>query len=70
MNHLNRGLHLSTALTSNKPKSELWSPLSLNQDDQVEDPLLRGIPRVRGLGVTVLGAPIGYHSFIREFLQE
>ena len=28
-----RGLHLLAALTSSKPKLEMWSLLSLNQDD-------------------------------------
>ena len=34
------------------------------------DPLNRGIPRVRGLGITLLGAPIGHQGFIAEALQE
>ena len=62
-----RGLHLSTALTSPHPKSEVWSPLP--DFAQEEDPLQRGIPKVQALGVTLLGAPIGYNSFVREALK-
>ena len=34
------------------------------------DPLNKGIPRVRGLGITLLGAPVGHEGFIAQSLQE
>ena len=59
------GLHLSTSLTSANPKSQVWSPLFQTGSD---DPLDRGIPKVRDLGVTFLGAPIGNPAFTRGFI--
>ena len=50
-----RGLHLSTSLTSLEPKTDVWCPLDLG--DEGEDPLQRGVPRVRSLGVILLGLP-------------
>ena len=35
-----------------------------------QDPLLRGIPKVRaGDGIVVLGAPVGYAGFVKEKLE-
>ena len=66
-----RGLILSTAATvslPSEPKTKLWSPLS-GIGDQEQDPLNRGIPKVRsGSGITVLGAPVGYDAYAREVL--
>ena len=59
------GLHLSTELTSPKSKSQVWSPLF---QDGEQDPLQRGNPRLWGLGVVLLGAPLVFQSFVREEL--
>ena len=68
-----RGLILSTAATvsaPSEPKTKLWSPLS-GVGDQDQDPLNRGIPKVRaGSGIIVLGAPVGYDAFAREVLHD
>ena len=56
-----RGLVLSTLVTTpENPKSTVWSPLFLNGD---MDPLGRGVPRVRDMGVTLLGSPVGNQAF-------
>ena len=35
-----------------------------------QDPLLRGIPKVRaGDGIVVLGAPVGYAGYVKEKLE-
>ena len=35
-----------------------------------QDPLHRGIPKVRaGDGIVVLGAPVGYNNFVREKIE-
>ena len=65
-----RGLHLSTRRTvgpNETPKTTLWCPHAVGIGD---DPLQRGIPFTRGLGVTLLGAPIGWEGYTRQFLQE
>ena len=64
-----RGLHLSTAATitpPSKPKTTLWSPLSVQTHD---DPLNRGIPVVREEGVVLLGAPLGSENFVGEVIR-
>ena len=67
------GLILSTSATVDppaNPKSRVWSPLS-GIGDQNQDPLNRGIPKVRsGSGIIVLGAPVGYEAFVREALHD
>ena len=47
----------------------VWSPLDgIGDNDQ--DPLLRGIPKVRsGEGIVVLGAPVGYTGFVKDKLN-
>ena len=65
-----KGLILSTAATvkaPSRPKTTVWSPLDVTGD---EDPLGKGIPRVRGLGITLLGAPLGHIGYEAEVLQE
>ena len=65
-----RGLHLSTAATvlaPAQPKSTVWCPRDLTS--QEEDPLNRGIPRVREAGVVLLGAPVGDYHFVRDTLE-
>ena len=67
-----RGLTLSraaTVLPPSFPKSVVWSSMDgLGEVDQ--DPLQRGIPKVRaGEGIVVLGAPVGYHSFVESKLK-
>ena len=42
-----------------EPKSLVWCPLDLHGASGDADPLQRGVPCHRGLGVTVLGAPVG-----------
>ena len=67
-----RGLILSRAATVHPPslpKSVVWSPLDGIGDNE-QDPLLRGIPKVKaGDGIVVLGAPVGYHAFVKEKLK-
>ena len=65
-----RGLILSTAHTTRAPalpKTSVWSKLDLTGDD---DPLGKGVPRVRGLGITLLGAPLGHQGYEQEVIQE
>ena len=65
-----RGLILSTAHTTRAPalpKTTVWSKLDVTGDD---DPLGKGVPRVRGLGITLLGAPLGHHGYEEEVIQE
>ena len=67
-----RGFTLSRAATvqpPSSPKSVVWSPIDgLGEEDQ--DPLGRGIPKVKaGEGIVVLGAPVGYHAFVKEKLE-
>ena len=67
-----RGLTLSraaTVLPPSSPESVVWSPMDgLGEVDQ--DPLQRGIPKVRaGEGIVALGAPVGYHSFVKSKLK-
>ena len=56
--------HQQTPLS---PLYTVWSKLDVTGDI---DPLNKGIPRVRGLGITLLGAPIGHQGFVAEALQE
>ena len=67
-----RGLILSRAATVTPPslsKSVVWSSID-GIGDSDQDPLKRGIPKVRaGDGIVVLGAPVGYNDFIREKLS-
>ena len=67
-----RGLTLSRAATvqpPSTPKSVVWSPMS-GVGENEQDPLLRGIPKVRaGDGIVVLGAPVGYCGFVKEKLE-
>ena len=52
------------------PKSVVWSPTDLSGEAE-QDPLQRGIPKVRGGdGIVVLGAPVGYTAFVKEKLQK
>ena len=66
------GLTLSQAATvqpPSTPKSLVWSPLDGVLEPQ-QDPLNRGIPKVRASdGIVVLGAPVGYSGFIKEKLE-
>ena len=65
-----RGLFLSTARTvppQAKPKSTVWSPCGVNLQD---DPLDRGIPRVKEEGIILLGSPIGSQHFVDEAIRE
>ena len=64
------GLILSTGQTvkaPDPPKTTVWSRLDMSDDD---DPLGRGVPRVRGDGITLLGAPLGSDDFVATALQE
>ena len=65
-----RGLILSTAHTTRAPslpKTTIWSKLDVSGDN---DPLGKGVPRVRGLGITLLGAPLGHRGYETELLEE
>ena len=68
-----RGLILSTSATvqpPKQPKSCVWSPMD-GVDDLDQDPLLRGVPKVRSSdGITVLGAPVGWREYVREKIAE
>ena len=40
-------------------------------DDLDQDPLLRGVPKVKSSdGITVLGAPVGWREYVREKIAE
>jgi len=56
-----RGLHL------NASKSMVWCP---GHDQGDDDPLERGIPRVRKGRVKLLGSPVGRQLFEREVLVD
>ena len=65
-----RGLILSTAHTTRAPslpKTTVWSKLDEAGDN---DPLGKGVPRVHGPGITLLGAPLGHHEYEAEVLEE
>ena len=49
-----RGLHLSTAATTNNPKSTVWFPKAAQADILGPDPLGRGIPQVEEEGIVLL----------------
>ena len=53
-----------------EPKSLVWCPVDLHGATGDADPLDRGVPRHRGLGVTVLGAPVGNEEAVKEALQK
>ena len=64
------GLILSTGQTvkaPDPPKTTVWSRLDMSDDD---DPLGKGVPRVREDGITLLGAPLGSEDFVARALQE
>ena len=67
-----RGLTLSRAATvqpPSTPKSVVWSPMG-GVGETEQDPLLRGIPKVRAAdGIVVLGAPVGFSGFVKEKLK-
>ena len=48
----------------------MWCPVDLHGATGDADPLDRGVPRHRGLGVTVLGAPVGNEEAVKEALQK
>ena len=62
-----RGLILSTTHTARVPKTTLWCSTDVTGNN---DPLDRGVPRVRGLGITLLGAPLGHTGYESEFIRE
>ena len=49
------------------PKTTVWSRLDRSDDD---DPLGKGVPRVREGGIILLGAPVGSEDFVAATLQE
>ena len=59
-----RGLNLSTAATSSRPKSTVWCPYANVNTDP--DPLDRGIPSIQEDGIVLLGSPIGSSDFERQ----
>ena len=58
-----RGLHLSST------KSTVWCPRAAGEAGE-EDPLGRGIPRVKEEGIRLLGAPVGSSRFVGEELAK
>ena len=62
-----RGLNLSTAATSSRPKSTVWCPHATVNDDL--DPLDRGIPSIQEDGIILLGSPIGSSEFERQAIN-
>ena len=65
-----RGLILSTANTVRapaSPKSTIWCP---NLPDQVGDPSQRGLKRVVGEGIVLLGAPLGSAAFVASQVKK
>ncbi|MED5469236.1 MAG: reverse transcriptase domain-containing protein, partial [Cyanobacteriota bacterium] len=62
-----RGLILSTTHTARVPKTTLWCSTDVTGNN---DPLDRGVPRVRGLGITLLGAPLGHTGYESEFIRQ
>ena len=58
-----KGIILSTS----SPKSTIWCP---NLPDQVGDPSQRGLKRVVGEGVVLLGAPLGSPEFIASEVKK
>ena len=66
-----RGLVLSTSATvpaPGRPKTTVWCPADLSS--MPEDPLQRGLLRVREPGIILLGAPLGTPQFVREELSK
>ena len=66
-----RGLVLSTSATvpaPGRPKTTVWCPADLSS--MPEDPLQRGLLRVREPGIILLGAPLGTPQFVREVLSK
>ena len=64
------GLILSTGQTvkaPEPPKTTVWSRLDRSIGD---DPLGKGVPRVREGGIILLGAPVGSDDFVAAALQE
>ena len=62
-----RGLILSTAATSSRPKSTVWCPHAIAR--QEHDPLNRGIPSIQEDGIVLLGSPIGCSQFERLAME-
>ena len=61
-----RGLHLSTELSvPGNSKSAVWDP----NLDVAEDPLGRGILRIKETGFKHLGAPVGGMEFVADEIQ-
>ena len=49
------------------PKSSVWCPTAPVTGP--DDPLQRGIPRIKASGITVLGSPVGDAAFVEEALK-
>ena len=60
------GLYMSTRMTSQDPKSNVWGP-GLEEDEG--DPLGVGVTPEFGEGITVLGAPVGSNRFEEEVIR-
>ena len=56
---------LNTVPAGARAKTTVWSRLQLGE----ADPLNKGIPRVQGLGITLLGAPVGYPGHVEVALM-
>ena len=65
-----RGLFLSTATTSPRPKSTVWSPNTTSAAVPTNlDPLERGVPLVVEEGIVLLGSPIGSMEFEKQTIN-
>ena len=65
-----RGLILSTAANSLRPKSTVWYPSATVAQLSNPDPLNRGILLVKEEGIVLLGSPIGSRDFERQIIQK
>ena len=65
-----RGLNLSTAANSSRPKSTVWYPSATEEQLSNPDPLNRGIPLIKEEGIVLLGSPIGSREFERQAIQK
>ena len=65
-----RGLFLSTAASSPKPKSTVWCPSATHSATLTPDPLDRGIPLIMEEGIVLLGSPIGSREFERTTIEK
>ena len=54
-------------LSLSRTKSSIWTPSAIIEDD--DDPLRRNVPRIRDVGIEMLGSPIGGASFAQRLVK-